>query len=272
MAKKHNKSPLQDPNYAKELAKYDNPIPSREFILQIIRKQNSPMSKEEIFAALAISNDEQQEAMRRRLHAMENDGQLVFTKRKRYALPEKLDLLKGVVIGHREGFGFLQVEGKKEDFFIPNVQMQKVMHGDYVLAQANGFDRKGRPEVRIVRLLEANKKQIVGRFFLEQGIGYVVPDDSRITRDILIPEEARLGARMGQVVVVELNPRTAPFFQPIGKITEILGDNMAKGMEVEIAIRKHDIPHAFPSAVEKQLKKWQEEVPEEAKRGRVDLR
>lgn len=272
MAKKTRKSPPKDPNYAKELAKYDNPIPSREFILQIIREQNSPMSKEEIFAALSISEEEQQEAMRRRLRAMENDGQLVFTKRKCYALPEKLDLLKGMVIGHREGFGFLQVEGKKEDFFIPNVQMQKVMHGDYVLAQANGFDRKGRPEVRIVRVLEANKKQIVGRFFLEQGIGYVVPDDSRITRDILIPDNARLGARMGQVVVVELHPRTAPFFQPIGKITEILGENMAKGMEVEIAIRKHDIPHVFPSAVEKQLKKWAEEVPEEAKRGRVDLR
>ena len=272
MAKKTNKAILQDPNYAKELAKYDNPVPSREFILQIIRKQNSPMSKEEIFKTLAIVNEEQQEAMRRRLHAMENDGQLVFTKRKCYALPEKLDLLKGMVIGHREGFGFLQVEGKKEDFFIPNVQMQKVMHGDYVLAQPNGFDRKGRPEVRIVRVLEANKKQIVGRFFLEQGIGYVVPDDSRITRDILIPDNARLGARMGQVVVVELHPRTAPFFQPIGKITEVLGDNMAKGMEVEIAIRKHDIPHSFPSAVEKQLKKWAEDVPEEAKRGRVDLR
>ena len=272
MARKTRKSPPKDPNYAKELAKYDNPIPSREFILQIIREQNSPMSKEEIFAALGISEEEQQEAMRRRLRAMENDGQLVFTKRKCYALPEKLDLLKGMVIGHREGFGFLQVEGKKEDFFIPNVQMQKVMHGDYVLAQANGFDRKGRPEVRIVRVLEANKKQIVGRFFLEQGIGYVVPDDSRITRDILIPDNARLGARMGQVVVVELHPRTAPFFQPIGKITEILGENMAKGMEVEIAIRKHDIPHVFPSAVEKQLKKWAEDVPEEAKRGRVDLR
>ena len=272
MAKKTNKAILQDPNYAKELAKYDNPVPSREFILQIIRKQNSPMSKEEIFKTLAIVNEEQQEAMRRRLRAMENDGQLVFTKRKCYALPEKLDLLKGMVIGHREGFGFLQVEGKKEDFFIPNVQMQKVMHGDYVLAQPNGFDRKGRPEVRIVRVLEANKKQIVGRFFLEQGIGYVVPDDSRITRDILIPDNARLGARMGQVVVVELHPRTAPFFQPIGKITEVLGDNMAKGIEVEIAIRKHDIPHSFPSAVEKQLKKWAEDVPEEAKRGRVDLR
>ena len=266
------KSPPQDPNYAKELAKYDNPIPSREFILQIIRTHNAPMTKEEIFVALGITDETRQEAMRRRLRAMENDGQLVFTKRKCYALPEKLDLLKGMVIGHREGFGFLQVEGKKEDFFIPNVQMQKVMHGDYVLAQPNGFDRKGRPEVRIVRVLEANKKQIVGRFFIEQGIGYVMPDDSRITRDILIPDNARLGARMGQVVVVELHPRTAPFFQPIGKITEVLGDNMAKGMEVEIAIRKHDIPHSFPSAVEKQLKKWAEDVPEEAKRGRVDLR
>ena len=266
------KSPPQDPNYAKELAKYDNPIPSREFILHIIRTHNAPMTKEEIFVALGITDETQQDAMRRRLRAMENDGQLVFTKRKCYALPEKLDLLKGMVIGHREGFGFLQVEGKKDDFFIPNVQMQKVMHGDYVLAQPNGFDRKGRPEVRIVRVLEANKKQIVGRFFIEQGIGYVMPDDSRITRDILIPDNARLGARMGQVVVVELHPRTAPFFQPIGKITEVLGDNMAKGMEVEIAIRKHDIPHSFPSAVEKQLKKWAEDVPEEAKRGRVDLR
>ena len=266
------KSPPQDPNYAKELAKYDNPIPSREFILQTIRTHNAPMTKEEVFIALGITDETQQEAMRRRLRAMENDGQLVFTKRKCYALPEKLDLLKGMVIGHREGFGFLQVEGKKDDFFIPNVQMQKVMHGDYVLAQPNGFDRKGRPEVRIVRVLEANKKQIVGRFFIEQGIGYVMPDDSRITRDILIPDNARLGARMGQVVVVELHSRTAPFFQPIGKITEVLGDNMAKGMEVEIAIRKHDIPHSFPSAVEKQLKKWAEDVPEEAKRGRVDLR
>lgn len=266
------KSPPQDPNYAKELAKYDNPIPSREFILQTIRTHNAPMTKEEVFIALGITDETQQDAMRRRLRAMENDGQLVFTKRKCYALPEKLDLLKGMVIGHREGFGFLQVEGKKDDFFIPNVQMQKVMHGDYVLAQPNGFDRKGRPEVRIVRVLEANKKQIVGRFFIEQGIGYVMPDDSRITRDILIPDNARLGARMGQVVVVELHPRTAPFFQPIGKITEVLGDNMAKGMEVEIAIRKHDIPHSFPSAVEKQLKKWSEDVPEEAKRGRVDLR
>ncbi|WP_424409238.1 ribonuclease R [Pasteurella sp. PK-2025] len=268
------KSPktLQDPNYQQEREKYDNPIPSRDFILSIIRQHNAPMSKEEILTALDIQDEAQQEGMRRRLRAMENDGQLVFTKRKRYALADKLDLLRGTVLGHRDGYGFLQVEGKDDDWFIPNVQMQRVMHGDYVLAQPSGFDRRGRQEVRIVRVLQQGKKQIVGRFFLEDGIGYVVPDDSRISRDILIPNEYRKGARMGQVVVVELKPRTATFSQPVGMISEILGENMAKGMEVEIAIRNHDIPHVFPDSVLKQVSKLSEEVPEKAKEGRVDLR
>ena len=272
MTKKRKNLISQDPHYKQELEKYGNPIPSREFILSVIRDNNAPMNRDEILAALSIRNEDQIEAMRRRLRAMENNGQLVFTKRKRYALPEKLDLFKGTVIGHREGFGFLQVDGKKDDLFIPNHQMQRVMHGDFVLAQPAGLDRRGRREVRIVRVLESRKKQIVGHFFLENGFGYVVPDDSRIGRDILVPNEHRNGARMGQVVVVELQERSASFNQAIGVITEILGDNMAKGMEVEIALRNHDIPHKFPSAVEKYVKKFTEEVPEEAKKGRVDLR
>ncbi|QLB13604.1 RNAse R [Bisgaardia hudsonensis] len=263
---------LIDPNYKKEQEKYSNPIPSRDFILKIIKDYNAPMSKEEILTTLDIQDEEQQEGMRRRLRAMENDGQLIFTKRRRYALAEKLDLLKGTVIGHRDGYGFLQVEGQKEDLFIANDQMKRVMHGDYILAQPSGIDRRGRKEVRIVRVLENRKKQLVGRFFLEEGIGYVVPDDSRVNRDILIPTEHRKGARMGQVVVVELKPRSASFSQPVGMITEILGENMAKGMETQIAIHNHDIPHIFPPAVEKQVKKYTEEVPEEAKKGRIDLR
>ena len=203
MAKKQKNLAYQDPHYQQEVEKYDNPIPSREFILNVIRENNAPMNREEILTALSIHDEKQIEGIRRRLRAMENDGQLVFTKRKRYALPEKLDLLKGTVIGHREGFGFLQVEGQKDDLFIPNHQMQRVMHGDFVLAQPMGLDRRGRREVRIVRVLENRKKQIVGRFFLENGFAYVVPDDNRIGRDILVPNEHRNGARMGQVVVVE---------------------------------------------------------------------
>lgn len=263
---------FNDPNYTTELAKYDKPIPSREFILQIIRKYNAPIAREELLNQLQITDEEQQKAMKRRLRAMENDGQLIFTKRRCYALPEKLDLLRGMVIGHRDGYGFLQIDGEKDDWFIPNVQMQKVLHGDYVLAQPNGFDRKGRKEVRIVRILESRKKQVVGRFFLENGVGYVVPDDSRIARDILIPERSQSGVRMGQVVVVELNSRTSEFSRLTGQITEILGDNLAKGMEVEIALRNHEIPHIFPAEVEQEIQKLSEEVPESAKKGRYDLR
>jgi len=100
-----------DPNYQKELAKYGNPIPSRDYILQIIRENNAPMTREEILTALSIKSDEQQEAMRRRLRAMENDGQLVFTKRKRYALPEKLDLFKGMAIA--KAMAFYKSKAKK---------------------------------------------------------------------------------------------------------------------------------------------------------------
>lgn len=262
----------QDPHYAEEVEKYGNPIPSRELILTVIRDHNAPMSKEELLHILEINDPELQEAMRRRLRAMENDGQLVFTKRKRYALPERLDLLKGTVIGHKDGYGFLQVDGSKDDWFIPNGQMQKVLHDDYVLAQPNGFDRRGRKEVRIVRVLERRKKQIVGRFFLEDGIGYVVPDDSRINHDIVIPNEYRAGARMGQVVVVELKNTEKGISRLSGRITEVLGENMAKGMEVEIAIRNYDIPHIWSDAVQKQIAEFTETVAEKDKQGRVDLR
>ncbi len=272
VVEKMKKSPaLIDPNYQEEQQKYENPVPSRECILNIIRDYNAPMSRTEILHMFDIRDAERQEGMRRRLRAMENDGQLIFTKGKRYALPEKLDLIKGTVIGHRDGYGFLQVEGEEKDLFIPNHQMRSVMHGDFVLAQPNGVDRRGRKEVRIVRVLEDCKKPIVGRFFLENKLGYVVPDDSRMQRDILIPNEDRQGARMGQVVVVNLKPRKASFSQPVGEIIEILGDNMAKGMETEIAIRRYEIPHTFPQAVLKQSQKFGEEVPEEAKKNRVNL-
>ncbi|QDJ13825.1 ribonuclease R [Mergibacter septicus] len=260
----------QDPNYAEEVAKYGNPIPSRELILSTIQQRNS-LSREEIQAIFHLKNKEQQEAMRRRLRAMENCGQLILTKRKRYALPETQGFLKGTVLGHRDGYGFLQVEGRKDDYFIPNIEMQKVLDGDQVLAQLKGTDKRGRQEIRIKRIIESRKKHIVGRFFSEDGIGYVVPDDSRINQDILIPNEARLGARMGQVVVVELTPRRNNH-KLIGTIIEVLGDNLAKGMEVEIALRDYEIPHSFSETVQQEITYLSEEVPESAKKGRVDLR
>ena len=131
-----------DPFQEREAEKYANPIPSREFILEHLTKREKPANRDELAAELNIEGEEQQEALRRRLRAMERDGQLVFTRRQCYALPERLDLLKGTVIGHRDGYGFLRVEGRKDDLYLSSEQMKTCIHGDQVLAQPLGADRK----------------------------------------------------------------------------------------------------------------------------------
>lgn len=261
-----------DPFQEREAEKYSNPIPSREFILDHLSKREKPANREELAKELNITGEEQTEALRRRLRAMERDGQLVFTRRQCYALPERLDLLKGMVIGHRDGFGFLRMEGRKDDLYLSSEQMKTCMHGDQVLAQPLGEDRKGRREGRIVRVLEPRTGQIVGRYFTDAGVGFVVPDDSRLSFDILIPPDAVMGARMGFVVVVELTQRPTRRTKAIGKVVEVLGDNMGTGMAVDMALRTHEIPYVWPDRVEKEISSLKEEVPEAAKVGRVDLR
>lgn len=262
----------KDPFQEREAGKYENPIPSREFILAHLDKREKPANREELATELAISGEEQLEALRRRLRAMERDGQLVFTRRQCYALPERLDLLRGKVIGHRDGFGFLRVENSKDDFYLSAEQMKRCMHGDVILAQAMGADRRGRREARVVRVLEPRNNQIVGRYFTEASVGFVVPDDSRLSFDVLIPPEDIMGARMGSVVVVELMQRPTWRSKAIGKIVEVLGDNMGTNMAIEMALRTHEIPHNWPPEVAAQVAGLSDVVPESAKEGRVDLR
>jgi ribonuclease R len=233
------------------------------------------MNRNDLFEALGLSGEEQYEGLRRRLRAMERDGQLVFTRRQCYALPDKLEMIKGYVIGHKDGHGWVRPEGsmnKDNDVLLPHHQMRTLLHGDFVLVQPSGTDKRGRKEGRLVRVLEERKTQVVGRFFMEYGYAYVVADDSRISQDILIPNEHRGGARMGNVVVVEVTDRGSRSRGMMGQVVEVLGENMAPGMETQIAIRTHQIPHEWPEEVEKQVKQFGEFVPEEAKEGRVDLR
>ncbi|MGR5196408.1 ribonuclease R [Vibrio rotiferianus] len=264
-----------DPFADRESKNYENPIPSREFILEFLEEAGVPMNRNDLFEALKLEGEDQYEGLRRRLRAMERDGQLVFTRRQCYALPEKLEMVKGYVIGHKDGHGWVRPEGsvgKDNDIVLPHHQMKHIIHGDYVLVQPTDNSKRGRREGRLVRVLEERNTQIVGRFFLEYGYSYVVPDDSRISQDILIPNEHKAGARMGNVVVIEITDRGSRSRGMMGKVVEVLGENMAPGMETQIAIRTHQIPHDWPAAVDKQIENLGEEVPEEAKEGRVDLR
>ncbi|MFD1009222.1 ribonuclease R [Oceanisphaera ostreae] len=265
-------SEQQDPFLKREAEKYDNPIPSREYILELIKTKQGPISRDEIFAELDLDGEEQTEALRRRLRAMERDGQLVFTRNKCYALPEKLNLIKGRVIGHREGFGFLRPEEGGDDLFLSQREMDALMHGDQALVQPLRFDSKGRREARVVRLLESRDLEVVGRYFVENGVSYVVPDDSRIAQDILIPQGETQGARMGQVVLINISQRPTKRMTGVGKVVEVLGETMDPGMEINIALRTHGIPHVWPEEVKQEIASLTEDVPEEAKVGRRDLR
>lgn len=262
----------QDPFLARKAEKYACPVPSREFILDYLTKREKPASRKKLAQELHISSKSQLEGLRRRLRAMERDGQLIFTRRQCYALPKRVNLLRGTVMGHRDGFGFLRVEGNKDDFYLSAEQMKMTIHGDVVMAQLQGTERKGRREARIVRVLIPKTTQIVGRFFIDAGSAFVVPDDSRLSFDILIPPEATQDACMGFIVVVELTKRPTRRTKAIGKVVEVLGNNMGTEMAVDIALRTHDIPYVWPLEVKQQLANFQEKVPETAKSGRIDLR
>lgn len=264
----------KDPHFEREKDKYDNPIPSREYILEYLQSQKSPLNRDSIAQALGITiqDEEQYEALRRRLRAMERDGQLVFTRGQCYGLPERMDLITGSVIGHRDGYGFFHPDEGGDDLFIHHGDMQRYFHGDRVLAQRAGVERKGKSEARIVRLLEERKAPLVGRFYVDGGMGFVVPDDKRIAQEILVESADKNGARAGDVVVVELTRRPGRYVKAAGKVTEVLGKEMAPGMEIEIALRNYDLPHTWSNVIEKKLRKIPDEVQDEDKVGRVDLR
>ena len=263
---------IPDPFREREAEKYENPIPSREAILALIEKQRTPVSRDELTTLLNLSGEEPEEALRRRLRAMERDGQLVFTRAKAYALPEKMNLVKGTVLGHKDGFGFLRPEEGGEDLFLAPREMDRLMHGDYVLVQPTGLDPRGRREARLVRLLKSRELDVVGRYFIENDVGFVVPDDTRLGQDILIPPGMNKGARQSQMVVVRITQRPSGRMNAVGEVLEVLGDHMDPGLEIEVAIRNYGIPHVWPADVLEEIKGLTEEVPEVAKQGRVDLR
>ncbi|HEA15697.1 MAG TPA: ribonuclease R [Pseudoalteromonas prydzensis] len=262
----------QDPNLSREQEKYENPVPSREFILTHLKERAKPANFHQLCEELAVSDDERQIAFKRRLRAMERDGQLFFNKFKCYALIDEAGLVKGKVIGHRDGFGFLEVEGESKDWFIAKHQMSMVLHGDIVLAKGSKRGSGGKCDARIIKVLSGERAPIVGRYFVEHGIAVVVAEDPRITQDIIILPGSENGARHNQMVQVQITQNPNRNMNAVGKVIDVLGEHLAPGMEIEVALRNHDIPHVWPEAVEKQVAHLGEFVEEADKQNRVDLR
>ncbi|MGD8575248.1 MAG: VacB/RNase II family 3'-5' exoribonuclease, partial [Gammaproteobacteria bacterium] len=261
----------RDPQAEREARRYERPIPSRELILQRLEKHDRPMGFEAIARDLGLREAVDRDALERRLGAMVRDGQLIRNRRDDFCLAERVGVVTGSVIGHRDGFGFLSPEDGGEDVFLSPRQMRSLMHNDRAAVRVRRT-RDGRLEGSLVDVLERNTHELVGRYIEEQGIGFVIPDNSRYSQDVLVPAGQRGEARAGQIVEVEIIEQPDRRTQPLGRVIRVLGEHRAPGMEVEIAIASHGLPHGFGSGVHSEVAGLSEQVPEAAKRGREDLR
>jgi ribonuclease R len=260
-----------DPHLEREQSRYEHPLPSREYILQVLLEQGVPVSEDRLAQLFSIAPHEM-DAFVRRLAAMERSGQVMRNRKNAICVVEKLDLVKGRVQGHPDGFGFLIRDDHGEDLFLNPGEMSRVLHGDRVVAREGGLNARGRREGQIVEVLEHVNQKVVGRFLDEHGIGVLAAEDRRISQDILIPAGATGAAKPGQVVVAEIIEQPKPHARPIGRIVEVLGNYADPGMEIEIALRKHDLPHVFAREVEKTAAKFPVGATEKDLKGRVDLR
>ena len=274
MPKRKSRKPAlrRDPYRAREAKKYANPIPSREFILNLMEENGAPLDFDELAERLQLTGPDRREALSRRLGAMARDGQVVCNRRGGYCVVNHEDLLHGRVIGHPDGFGFLQPDEGGDDLFLSPREMRRLWHGDRIVARVSGVDRRGRREAAVVEVLERALEHLVGRLQIEGGVAFLLPDNKRIAQQVLITPDRLHGAGHGQMVVVRITDHPEAWRQPLGEVVEVLGDHLAPGMATDVAIRAHDIPLDWPAALEQEVRSLGPDVPESAKSGRVDLR
>jgi ribonuclease R len=262
-----------DPEYEAERARHERPLPSRAFLLKALGEHAGPLTLEELARHLGLAPEESAEDLDKRLQAMVRDGQLVQNRRGAYGTLPRMHVVRGRVQGHRDGYGFLIREDAADpDIFLNPRQMRQLMPGDVALVRISGEDARGRPEGVLVEVLERATQAIVGRYVVEQGLGYVIPDNPRVTHDVLVPPGAHGGAKAGQMVVVELTTPPGARTLPAGRVKEVLGDHLAPGMEIEAAIRAHGLPFEWPEAVEREAAALPGAVSAKEGAGRADLR
>ena len=266
------RSPRTDIHRKREADRYKNPIPSREFIMDVLADHRGPLPKHQIAKILDLHEPVHLRALSRRLRAMERDGQLIRNRRDSYGSVQKMKLVRGRIVAHPDGFGFLVPDDGTDDLFLSAREMRSLMHNDRIVACVAGIDHRGRREGSVVEVLERNTHQVVGRYHEESGVSFVAADDKRVVHDIMLPPELRADARPGQIVVAELVEQPSKRRRPIGRIVEILGEHMAPGMEIDVAIRAHELPFQWSDRALREVRQLKPEVAESAKRGRIDLR
>jgi len=241
-----------------------------EEILAALERGGAPLTLGELRAGLSIQGRERT-AFNDALAGLERAGRVVKNRAGSFLAAKRIDVIAGRIEGHRDGHGFLVPDDAGAQVFLPPAEMRQVMHGDRAAVRVAGHDPRGRPAGTIVEVLERSQRRIVGRLHKEHGVLFLVPEDRRITLDILIPPTDAGSAKPGQVATVELIAQPSKHAQPIGRVAEVLGNYTDPGMEIEIALRKFDLPHEFSKQSLAAARAMPEEVRPEDLKGRRDL-
>ena len=243
----------------------------RSEILDALNSAGAPLTAQELAARLDVKGGERR-ALDAALTALERAGEVVQNRAGALLVAKRIALLAGRVEGHPDGHGFLEPDDGGPRVFLPPAEMREVIHGDRAAVRVSGRDSRGRAQGTIVEVLERGNRRIVGRLHAGHGVLFLVPEDRRIAHDIVVPPAEVGRAKAGQVVTVDLIAQPSRHAQPIGRVAEVLGHYADPGMEIEIAVRKFELPHQFSKRALAAAHALPDEVRSEDLHGRKDLR
>lgn len=243
----------------------------KKIILELMKdKHYVPMKFKELAVILNVRKEDRK-LLDIVLSELVNEGKIMLTKRGKYSIPKE-QYVEGLFISHERGFGFVEVEGEEEDYFIPENNVNGAFHHDMVLIAVEPVQTGKRKEAKVIKVLSHEIQEIVGFFQQNKGFGYVLPDNQRITSDIYVAGKDTMGAVQGHKVVVKLISYGTSDRKPEGVITEILGHANDPGVDIMSIVKSYEIPSKFPEEVMEQVEDIPTEVPEEEKTGRMDIR
>ena len=241
----------------------------KDRIIEALKSTRRAMSYEEIDSLLNIKTIEETHEMADALDELEESGDIYHSNKDRYMLFEDSNLDKGILRVNKKGFGFVDVNGKEEDIFVPMDDINGAIDGDVVICEITKLKEDGRKEGRIVRVVERGVSTVVGEIYFKKGIGHIIPDDKKLKLDIEIPPKKNLGAVDGHKVVVKIE--SIKKNQCIGSVIKILGHKNDPGVDIISIVEKYKIKYEFDPEVIQQLDSIPEEISEEDKKGRRDL-
>lgn len=265
------KQSFNDPYADREARLYENPIASRELILDTVRQYGKPCTYTKLCKLLKLKK-QKGDALERRLNAMVRDGQLLQNRRGGFLPVDESELIRGRVIGHPDGFGFLQRDEGGRDYFIPPKQMRSLLHGDRVIMRKAGENSRGRMEVSLIEIIQRANQEVIGHIYEEDNIAYLIPENKNLHQDILIQQGQLNGASHGQIAIVDIVQQPNRHHQPIGSVKKVVGDKMAPGMEVHVAVHAHGVPYEWSAEVEKAIPSIPNDVHEDELGKRTDYR